>query len=387
MRQRIAAKEEEGKEMKKLFVALMLAAAIGANAQTPTTTTPQSVTQANVINGATAAVTTGCLNNLGQNTHFVFYSAGGATGNPTGVQIRIEGSYNSDAATCSTGTWFAISDDGTDPGQNASNLIFGIGPYPFLRINLVKCSSCDANDTISANYTGTSSSPGNPFGAYGAGQQIRKVVFSSVTTGTNTSSTIITPYGSTAGLLVVNGSAAFTGGTIQSRCKDSTAVVSPLIQTVPAVTGFSIPIPAAGCNLVDVRCTACANSGGTFTAFYFFYPPGAAIPSTAQPPNRKNSEVSSAANAAVSVTLTATTLTAGHLFNANARCSAGTAQLTVADGATQIWSSAATEVGTTSFPKSWIPGLASTNGNNLVITLGTCGVANTGTLDVQGSVF
>jgi hypothetical protein len=120
---------------------------------------------------------------------------------------------------------------------------------------------------------------------------------------------------------------------------------------------------------------------------WYFFLPGQALPAGAQPPNATNSEATAAANTAVVSTLTVTAVQRGHLFLVNARCSAGTAQLTVADGATTIFSSAATEVGTTSFTKSWPVGLPSSPGNNLVITLTTCGAANTGTLDVQGSVF
>jgi hypothetical protein len=231
--------------------------------------------------------------------------------------------------------------------------------------------------------------PGNPFGTYGAGQQIRKLAFfQTTTTGGNLSSAKInSPYGSTAGFMVFSGSANFSAGTLQARCLDSsiTTIVSSL--TLPAAAQGVMPVAPTSCTLIDVRCALCANAGGTISVFYFFYPPGAAAPSTAQPASTKNSEATSAANTAVSITLTVTPIQRGHLFNVNARCSAGTAQLTVADGATQIWSSAATEVGTTSFTKAWNPGLASSGGNNLVITLGTCGGANTGTLDVQGSVF
>jgi hypothetical protein len=101
-----------------------------------------------------------------------------------------------------------------------------------------------------------------------------------------------------------------------------------------------------------------------------------------------NSEQVSAANAAVSqVTGGATQFPSrGVLFSVSARCSAGTAQLTVKDGATPIWSTAATEVTTTTFRYQWNPGLTSSVGNQLTIQLSTCGAANTGTLDVQTSV-
>lgn len=366
--------------MKRLFFAMVLAIAVSAAAQTPTYTTPQSVTSSNFFSGVSTAQASSNFTNLGQTVHIVFYQGTGATGNPTGVQIRIEASFDGT-------TYFPISDDGTDPGQNSSNVILGVGAYPYVRANLVVCGSCSASNTITASYTGTSSIPGNVFGKYGAGQQIRKLAFlNQAASGSPVSPNFVTPYGSTAGFLVVSSSAIFTGGTLVARCLD---IGSPTVSsfTLPATNGLSVPVAAQSCNLVSVRCSACSNGGGTYSVFWFFYPPGGALPSGAQPANALNSEATAAANTAVVTTLTVNAFQRGSVFSVSGRCSAGTAQLTVADGATTIYSTAATQVGTTNFDKTWNVGLASSPGNNLVITLGTCGVANTGTLDVQGSVF
>ena len=374
--------------MKRLLFTIMLALAISAGAQTPTTTTPQSVTNATVFSGVSTAQASGCISNLGQTTHFLFYTAGGGTGNPTGVQIRIEASFNSDPATCATGTWFPISDDGVEPGQNGTGLVLGIGAFPFLRVNLVACSGCDANDTISASYTGTSAIPGNPFGRYGAGQQIRKVEWINQTGNVLAAPTIISPYGSTSGFAVIaSATNNFSGGSLSVQCLDpanSTIFNSTTIPTTSNI--FVMPVAAVTCNLVRLRCSGgCAAGGAGFNGYYSFLPPGATTPAPIQPAQTKNSEVT-AVNATATVTLTVIGSQRAHLFQLNARCSAGTAGVTVADGATTIWSSAATEVGTTSFTKTFNPGLAGSPGNNLVISLTTCGAANTGTLDVQGTV-
>jgi hypothetical protein len=376
--------------MKRLLFTAMLAIAISAAAQVPTSTTPQSVTNAAVFNGVSTAQASACLANEGQTVHFVFYSAGGATGAPSGVQIRIEASYNSDAATCSTGTWFAVSDDGADPGQNGTNLIFGIGAFPFVRVNLAKCVGCDANDTISASYTGTSSIPGNPFGAYGSGQQIRKMLLvKQAQAGNVNTSTFVTPFGSTAGIISIQSSAVFTGGTLSARCRDLSLTFNVNSFTLPlAGTSFVVPVPATPCNSVDVRCQGCTGTG-TYSVSYFLYPPGAAMPSTAQPANTVNAE-NTAVNATASVSLTPSAIQRGHVFSVSARCSAGTAQLLVVDttASVNLWTSAATEVGTTTFsPPHWNPGLAGASGDTIQVQLTTCGAANTGTLDVQGSVF
>jgi len=373
--------------MKRLFLALMLAMAVSAGAQTPTVTTPQSVTNATVFNGVSTAQASGCLSNLGQTTHFVLYSSGGAGGNPSGVQIRIEASFNSDAATCSTGTWSPISDDGIEPGQNQTGIVMAIGAFPFLRVNLVTCSGCDAGNTISASYTGTSAISGNPFGRYGAGQQIRKVQWVAQTGTIATAPQIITPYGSSAGFALIVGTSTFSSGTISEQCLDpGGSLFNSTILPTGTTASFIVPVPAIPCNLIRLRCSSCQAGGGanTTSAYYFFYPPGEATPAPIQPAITKNSEAT-AVNATVTTTLTAIFVRA-HLFTLNARCSAGTAGVTVQDGATTIWSSGATEVGTTSFTKAFNPGLASSPGNNLVISLTTCGAANTGTLDVQGSV-
>lgn len=97
-----------------------------------------------------------------------------------------------------------------------------------------------------------------------------------------------------------------------------------------------------------------------------------------------NSEGTSAANAPVTTTVTGVNRAA--LWKVTARCSAGTAVLTVKDGATQIWSTPAAAVGTSNFTEAWQTALTSSTAS-LVVTLGTCGVSNTGTLDVQASSF
>ncbi len=102
--------------------------------------------------------------------------------------------------------------------------------------------------------------------------------------------------------------------------------------------------------------------------------------------NTKNQEVVSGSGAAVSVTLTATPRTRARLYSWSARCGAASANVTVTDGGTTIWSSSAAFVGATTVSVTWNPGLAGGLGNNLVITLGACS-GGVGTLDVSGDVF
>lgn len=96
-----------------------------------------------------------------------------------------------------------------------------------------------------------------------------------------------------------------------------------------------------------------------------------------------NSETTGAADTAVTATLAGATGERVHLRAIDARCSAGTASVTVDDGATTIWSSAADEVGTTRFRETWPVALTGDTGNTMTVTLSTCGAGNTGTLTVQ----
>jgi len=97
------------------------------------------------------------------------------------------------------------------------------------------------------------------------------------------------------------------------------------------------------------------------------------------------SESVSAANTAVSITLTGAVNEQNTLYKISGRCSAGTAQLTVSLGATQVWSTAPGEVGTTNRTETWNPGLSSGYNQSIVVTLTACGAGNTGTLSVQGT--
>jgi len=153
-------------------------------------------------------------------------------------------------------------------------------------------------------------------------------------------------------------------------------------------------VPATPATTIAVVYTSGGAGANTFNAWYFFYPPGAAVPATVQPASIINQELVSAANTAVTKTITPGSLQTVYVYYVSARCSAGTAQLTISIAGVNIWSTAATEVSTTTFRFQWIPSLAGINtgvanvGQSVVsITLSTCGAANIGTLDVQASVL
>lgn len=100
-----------------------------------------------------------------------------------------------------------------------------------------------------------------------------------------------------------------------------------------------------------------------------------------------NSQTTGAANTAVVVTLTAVASVRSHVYTIDARCSAGTSNLTITDGGTTIWSTAAAEVGVVNFRREWPTGLTGAVNSAVVITLATCGVGNTGTLIVQADKY
>ncbi len=106
-----------------------------------------------------------------------------------------------------------------------------------------------------------------------------------------------------------------------------------------------------------------------------------------QPANTFNSQTTGAANTAVTVTIAAANGQRGALYSLAARCSAGSASLTVKDGATDIYSTQSGGVTTSNFTQQWHTPLAASLNADLAITLSACGAGNTGTLSVQASRF
>jgi hypothetical protein len=100
-----------------------------------------------------------------------------------------------------------------------------------------------------------------------------------------------------------------------------------------------------------------------------------------------NSSTTGAANTAVTVTITGASGTRVHVYRVSAFCSAGTATLTIADGATTKYTSTTGGVGTTEFVFSATAGLTISTGSNAVVTLTACGAANTGTVNVEADQY
>jgi len=96
-----------------------------------------------------------------------------------------------------------------------------------------------------------------------------------------------------------------------------------------------------------------------------------------------NSSTTGAADTPVVVTFNAAAAVRHHVYSVAAYCSAGTASLLITDGGVTKWNPPATTVGTTLFSATWTTGLTFATNSAAVITLGTCGAGNTGTLIIQ----
>lgn len=114
---------------------------------------------------------------------------------------------------------------------------------------------------------------------------------------------------------------------------------------------------------------------------------GAALAQPVQLGTLFNSEATSAANAAVTATVTAAANQRARLYRVDARCSAGTSNVKVEDGATTIFTTTAAEVTTTRLTLQWTVGLTGTVNTAMTVTLATCGVGNTGTLTVEADRY
>lgn len=361
----------------KAFILVIIAAALAvpASGQFIGYVSPQGVV-ANPFTNVTTAQTSSPIIDVGQTVHFLNYNVTSAAA----VQIHLEGSF--DGVNYST-----ISDDAT---SRPKGQVLAIGYYPFVRANLVVCVSCTG---FNAFYSGVSSSPGNVFGdIYDVSQQIKKPLFNLASLGTTATVTLnSTPYGSPAGYLVFAPTGVVTAGSTLSVVANSAAssitVATFNLATTATLQSFPVPANPTGFTNLQVTFASGGADANSYLCYYVFLPPGTAVPAGSQPPGSNNSESTSVANAAVTKTLTPAQGQRAHVFSVSARCSAGTAGLTVTDGATQIYSSGATQVSTTNFDKVWTVALAGSPNNAVAITLTACGAANTGTLDVQGSIF
>jgi hypothetical protein len=338
--------------------------------------------QALIFNAVSAPTASLPIQNLGQSYHILCYEAtSGVT-----LQIRLEFSY-----TGTSNDYNPLSDDGSSQTQGC---IYGQGTYPFVRANLV---ALTGSGTVTAWYTGGFAGTMPPTGSLNQSQQFKKVLALGATgTGSQQVYQINPPCANTSGTLwftytagaAAGGSYAIVPG-VDAIANLSTVGFSGTIPNSSAVAAIQI----GSQNATYIRINIIAPLASTYNLQYLFNcaQPGGGASGTSVigpiQPIGQQTNVQAVSNTNASVTAGATGVAGqrGMLFSLNARCSAGTAGITIVDGGTTIWSSGTTEVGTTSFSKFWPTGLASSPGNGLSVTLSACGAGNTGTLDVQAS--
>jgi hypothetical protein len=325
------------------------------------------------------------IQNLGQNFHTLTYVS---TSPAAQFQLRLEASIDGD-------NYFPLTDDAT---SQTSGVLYGQGYYPVVRVNLLAYSG---SGTITAFYAGTSTGSVPPTGSMNQSQTYKKILASAVAGGSTATYSLNPPCASTGGLIWFQYNAGALGGAAFSVYSGSDLLnlfTTPFLYTIANNSNVqSFPVPAQPGTFIQV--TLSGTTGSTYSMQYDFNCPGGqggyglGAPQVAgllQPDSAgtatNNTETTSATATSIVKTITGVAGERVSLFSVNARCSAGTSSLTIADNATQIWSTAATEVGTTTFKFQWSPGLAAKLGDGMTITLASCGSGNTGTLDVQASV-
>lgn len=103
--------------------------------------------------------------------------------------------------------------------------------------------------------------------------------------------------------------------------------------------------------------------------------------------NLFNTQTTGAADTAVVATIAAATSQRAFLYSIEAQCSTGTSTITVADGATTIFTSMGANVpaAPATYRREWWVPLTGTTNTAMTITLASCGAGNTGTLQVHAS--
>jgi hypothetical protein len=188
-------------------------------------TSPQTVSQ-KVLNAQTTP-TTVTINNSGQSIHAVTYTISTPCTNAMSFDLRIEASNDGV-------NWFSISEDATD--QNNATIqgstqggLTAVGYYPAFRLNLAAF-SCPSGQTpsITAFYSGTSTSTPSPSGVFYQSAPIRKTILLNQPTtnaATQPKVTVNVPTGMTGGSLTIACSNATTGAAV--NCP-AAMVVNPI---------------------------------------------------------------------------------------------------------------------------------------------------------------
>ena len=359
-------------------------------------TAPQTTSQTLANNIAcTGALQSFTVKNIGQSTHVVNWTDSGVQQ----LNISLLGSFD--------GTNFSTF---SDTAYSSSGFLQATGYYPVVRVDV----TCSAGTNITINYSGTPSYALQPNG-FADRNTYSKIIGVGLAAGSNQTGLTVTPYGVSAGVLYFQYQSAGmpVGSTLTVTTTSLSGAVVTILNAVTLANNQTLQafmIPSLPAVQINVTYTAGGASASTYNLEVDYYKPGSqgsladpcqfGLVSNCSPTSgsaavigavyplqgpTSNTQTVSAANSPVTRTLSGSAGHRVHLYQISAFCSAGTANLTVTDGGTTVWSTPATAVGTTLFSYTWPIPLAGTTGNSLVITLSTCGVGNTGTLNVQGS--
>ncbi len=378
-----------------LFLTLLgLAFPQSARAQFIGYTSPQTATQtfsaASPCSASPGTTNTFNVSNLGQNTHSVQFLVSLATVN--NLRVALQGS--NDGTNFSD---FSIAQSST-VGNGTVGFLQNSGYYPVIRIRAT-CIGSGAG-TLTINYSGTSATTVPQNGPVSLTPEIIGLT-NGDSSGTTKGYIISTPFGNAAGTINYSSTLGAPVGSILSACVFVDNVGCVDLMKIPIdnlAVQTAIPVPPYPASQIQVTYLAGGASAGVNTISYGFESPANnLVNASVQPmwaltatfPGTYNSETTSAVNTAItkSLALSLTGTARIVLFSVSARCSAGTAQLQVKDGlaGTVIWSTGATEIGTSTFRFQWNPGLASSLSRGMDVVLSACGVGNTGVLDIQAS--
>ena len=206
--------------------------------------------------------------------YLVSYTTGGS---PTAVFLVVQGS-NVGAA----GPFFQMSDTATDP---VNGLINGQSYFPYVQVS-VYCTG-GTSPTITISFAGTSSPNTQSFSQVDSGNY-RKVVTNGAAANANITESFDTPYGNSAGWIVVQTPSGASGnsGTVSVSYNDqcnTTSFVSTFTLAGPfALTVNSAPIAFAVPPFPTCAVTVTYNHGAISTGVvaieYDFIKPGGAPP-------------------------------------------------------------------------------------------------------------
>lgn len=251
---------------KRLFILLMLlgiasplrAQFIGYTSPQTITTTPFNAVTCTGINQ------TAVVPNIGQSVHIGLAQAGSVKN----LLMWFQGSNDGV-------NFFDISEQVTSQGTTAS-AVQGNGYYALVRLVV----NCTSGGSITAFYSGQSTTAGNLFGQFAASQYLKNIVLNQPAATNFTGQIFRTPFGNSGGTIY----AYFAGGTtaagtsIQISCSQVSSL-SPnyvafifSLASTTAVQTFAIP-PSA-CPYILLIYNGTAGPTALFTADYVFSYPG-----------------------------------------------------------------------------------------------------------------